>query len=209
MSRRTAPLTAFEDHAPRKHVHSLSKVRPDAGGDGGGSARRPGLCALRALLERIQRTRASHGRAPRGGGDGRRGIAAGLRTRSRVRAGGFFARTGRAPARPARGHRRRRAGSHQRGADCGGCARIQFCDDRRQRRVRHATPGPRVDGGDRNLQGDARGEPAARAGARGTAHAAGLARTAAAPGGRIAARGFPGRCGRGACRTYPPPPDAA
>ena len=63
MSRRPAPLTALSI-TRLQHVHSLSKVRPDAGGDRGGSARGPGLRALRALLERVQCARPAHGRAP-------------------------------------------------------------------------------------------------------------------------------------------------
>src|SRR5256885_3699641 len=50
------------------HVHNLSEVCPDPGGDHRGSARRPGLCALRALLERVQCAR-----APDGGGTDFRG----------------------------------------------------------------------------------------------------------------------------------------
>src|SRR5579862_6854424 len=46
------------------HVHRLSKVRPDAGGDGCGSARRAGLRALRAMFERVQCVGAPHGRSP-------------------------------------------------------------------------------------------------------------------------------------------------
>ena len=101
LPRRATPLT---------HVHSLSEMRPDPGGDRRGPARRAGLRALRTLLERLQRSgaprRRSLGRRRRCCSGERCPRSVGGRGRHRGRGRGRA--RGRGRGRPGRcGHRRR------------------------------------------------------------------------------------------------------
>ena len=133
------------------NVHRLPKMRAHPGGHGGRPARRPGLRALRPLLERLQRTRAPHRGAPGGRGT-RAAVLAARRSFRRARRGCGSPGIGRAAS-----VRQRARGTHP---DPGrGVARVQSGDHGRELGVRAAAAGSAVDRGHRLVSRAGGGQP--------------------------------------------------